>query len=398
MHKITIRIDNAVVDIAKLAMQPQGYLEPPETRIDVLKELPEILDFLAEHSDRLEPYSRLLPLNWPNYLAREFLSWLARSVDPNDKLAPAASATPPSFRHTILSAYQVRFENQPDATAPAQKILVTDTLDPNLDLDTFELTEIAFADQRIAIPPGLDHYETTLPITGQRCQACSPTSRPALDRATRTFTLTLQAVDPATGWFPDDPLLGLLYPDDATGRGQGSVSYVVKPLAGLPSGTVIENRATIIFDYNDPIDTPLVHNTLDAGTPTSQVDPLPATTTDSTVHGLLVGPGRGRRLGHRQLRPLRLRRRRRVLPADLRPGPPRPRPPSRVLPGHTYAFYTLARDNVGHVESPASHARRHDDDPGHDHGQCRARSDGERRRRRWTSRCRLYLPGRCLAT
>ena len=53
-------------------------------------------------------------------------------------------------------------------------------------------------------------------------------------------------------------------------------------MAGLPSGTVIQNQAKIVFDYNDPINTPLVKNTLDAGTPTSQVDPLPATTTDTT--------------------------------------------------------------------------------------------------------------------
>ena len=77
--------------------------------------------------------------------------------------------------------------------------------------------------------------------------------------------------DPATGTFPEDPLLGLLYPEDGTGRGVGSVSYTVTPKAGLSSGTVINNRARIVFDYNDPIDTPQVHNALDAAPPTSQV-------------------------------------------------------------------------------------------------------------------------------
>src|SRR4029453_12474301 len=67
------------------------------------------------------------------------------------------------------------------------------------------------------------------------------------------------------------PLLGLPYPNDATGRGEGSVSYAVRPRAGLPSGTVVENRARIYFDFNDPIDTPLVRNTLDAAGPTSRV-------------------------------------------------------------------------------------------------------------------------------
>ncbi len=99
-----------------------------------------------------------------------------------------------------------------------------------------------------------------------------------LDFDTRELHLTLQAIDPATGWFPEDPLVGLLYPNDESGRGQGHISYIVRPKAGLPSGTEITNRATIVFDYNDPIDTPLVLNTLDAETPTSSVDSLPITT------------------------------------------------------------------------------------------------------------------------
>ena len=31
----------------------------------------------------------------------------------------------------------------------------------------------------------------------------------------------------------EDPLTGFLYPDDATGRGAGSFSYIVRPKAGL---------------------------------------------------------------------------------------------------------------------------------------------------------------------
>ncbi|UCE27207.1 MAG: hypothetical protein JSW52_00175, partial [Candidatus Coatesbacteria bacterium] len=34
-------------------------------------------------------------------------------------------------------SYTVRFENMADATAPAQEVIVTDTLDENLDWSTF---------------------------------------------------------------------------------------------------------------------------------------------------------------------------------------------------------------------------------------------------------------------
>ena len=45
------------------------------------------------------------------------------------------------------------FENKSEATAPARLVSITDTLDPNLDLNTFELFEIAFASLFHVIQP-----------------------------------------------------------------------------------------------------------------------------------------------------------------------------------------------------------------------------------------------------
>ena len=36
-----------------------------------------------------------------------------------------------------------------------------------------------------------------------------------------------------------------------------SIVLRARSLAGLASGTVIQNQTTVVFDYNDPIDTPL---------------------------------------------------------------------------------------------------------------------------------------------
>ena len=130
----------------------------------------------------------------------------------------------------------------------------------------------------------------------------------------------------------------------------GSISYLVKPKAGLPSGTVIQNQAKIVFDYNDPINTPLVKNTLDAGTPTSQVGPLPATTTDTTFPVSWSGQDEAGGSGIAGY----------DLYVSVDGGAFFPLLTDTTdtstnftgLPGHTYAFYTLARDNVGHVETP----------------------------------------------
>ena len=61
--------------------------------------------------------------------------------------------------------YQIDFENSPTATAPAQQVVITETFDPNLNLNTFQLTEIAFGDTVLAIPPGSQDYQTTVPMT-----------------------------------------------------------------------------------------------------------------------------------------------------------------------------------------------------------------------------------------
>jgi uncharacterized repeat protein (TIGR01451 family) len=191
--------------------------------------------------------------------------------------------------------YEVRFENKSDATAPARLITVTDTLDPNLDLNTFELFEIAFANFTLSVPPGLDHYETRIALIGTNflgvcpevqglqmvrvnwpipCTVVDVQAGPDYD--TRQFKVTLSALDPLTGWYPEDLLVGLLAPEDGTGRGQGHVTYLVSTRGTLPTGTQIRNRANIVFDYNDPIDTPQVFNTIDSGAPTGSVAPLPA--------------------------------------------------------------------------------------------------------------------------
>ena len=120
-------------------------------------------------------------------------------------------------------------------------VTVTDTLAPDLDLSTFELTEIDFANQAIFVPPGLDSYSTSVPMTTPTGASIVVSVHASLDHSTRAWSLVLQVLDPVTGSYSDDPSVGLLYPEDGTNRGVGSISYLVKPLAGLASGTMIQN-------------------------------------------------------------------------------------------------------------------------------------------------------------
>jgi hypothetical protein len=94
-------------------------------------------------------------------------------------------------------------------------------------------------------------------------------------------TWTLSAVDPITGDIPSDPALGLLPPNDETNRGEGFVRYTIRPLLDRTTGTRIDATASIIFDFNETIETPPIFHTLDADAPATNVLALPSISVQS---------------------------------------------------------------------------------------------------------------------
>ena len=271
-----------------------------------------------------------------------------RSRDPNDKLAPAGFGDSGFIQTDTVLPYTVRFENFASATGAAALIVIEDKLDDDLDLSTFELTEIKLADETITIPPGLDHYEGTHPIEVDGHEILAQIDA-RLNYADRELSVRLTAVDPNTGWIPEDPSVGLLTPNEVPPEGDGHVSFVIAPKSGLPSGTEIANRASIIFDYNDPIVTPEVLNTLDAAPPTSSVVAPTEELLESTFEIEWTGQDDdgGSGIGSFDI----------FVSVDDAP----------VLlllndttgtsadfegeAGHNYCFFSVATDNVGHVEA-----------------------------------------------
>ena len=192
--------------------------------------------------------------------------------------------------------YRINFENDPDATAPAQDVTITNPLAANFDWSTFELTELAFGDRFIAVPPGTQHFTTTVQMTFNGV-SFEVHIEAGIRLATGEVYAHFWSLDPLTG-LPPTVDVGFLPPEDGTGRGQGHVSYTIRARAGLGTGTEIRNVAEITFDGQPPIATNLVdpHDpsqgtdpdreapiTLDADPPTSSVDALPAVTTTPNV-------------------------------------------------------------------------------------------------------------------
>ncbi len=110
--------------------------------------------------------------------------------------------------------YTVHFQNT--GNAPAINIHLQDTLDANLDLNTFQVINYS-------------HYNTTW-LTGNKLSFNFPNIQ--LPDSTSNFD-----------------------------GSQGFVQYRIKPLANLPAGTLIHNKASIYFDYNTPVVTNTITNT-----------------------------------------------------------------------------------------------------------------------------------------
>ena len=128
--------------------------------------------------------------------------------------------------------YRIDFENDATATAPAQQVVITDQLSPNLDWSTFELTEVGFGDTFISVPADSQHFQTTVPMT-YNGQTFEVQIEAGLDPGTGQVTAHFQSIDPATS-LPPDVLTGFLPPEDGTGRGQGYFSYTVSPRPACP--------------------------------------------------------------------------------------------------------------------------------------------------------------------
>jgi RHS repeat-associated protein len=208
--------------------------------------------------------------------------------DPNDIIGPSGPGADAILDNTTAatrfdgyvsgngsSAYQINFENEANASAPAQVVVITDQLDSHLDWSTFELGDFSFGGTVIQVPAGHSSYHTVVDATATLGVLVDFNA--SLNLNTGLVTWTLKSIDPTTGDVPIDPLTGFLPPNTSPPNGDAYVRYIVDPKGNVANGAVFSAQATITFDLEAPISTPLVHNTIDMAAPTSTVTALPAT-------------------------------------------------------------------------------------------------------------------------
>lgn len=187
------------------------------------------------------------------------------SDDPNEKVGPAGVGGQHLVRVEDELHYVIYFENKPEAGAPAQEVFITDNLDPDLDWSTFRLTEVTWGDQTIAVPENTVGFYTRHTVGDYRTaveKSWWVDVEMELDHGSGQVQWIFRTLDPQTGGLPFDPLAGFLPPNYDTGRGEGHVAFTIRPYAGSPDGTILTNKASIVFDTNEPIVTNEVANTI----------------------------------------------------------------------------------------------------------------------------------------
>lgn len=296
------------------------------------------------------------------------------SFDPNAKSGPSGNGA----EHYITGAdpltYLIQFENDADATAPVQELVVTDRLDPSkVDLSTFSFGPISIGRPAgsgggvltYAPLPGVSAITTTADyaiVDGPgdpdsdpddiivRIEATLNTTSGDPDEGLVTWTLT--AIDPLTGQLPVNPLRGFLFPNNAAPEGDGSVSFTVSARSGIASGTEITNSATIVFDANTPIVTPAWSNLVDFLAPSSAVNELPPTTTSTTFNVSWLGTDPTGAIDHYDI----FVRTNGGAWTPFLSNQTGTTAPFTGSVGNTYAFYSVATDLAGNVEAPPAAA------------------------------------------
>jgi len=273
------------------------------------------------------------------------------AADPNALVGPAGVGVQRWMSGAQALAYTIMFSNDSTATAPAQQVVVTEPLGPNANTSSLRLLGITIPNGtsapaiQVPIPPGafnptigLNNFTTNVDL--RPTQSLVVAVNASLNPSPQTLTWTFASIDPTTGLPPTSPLVGFLAP--GTGA---SVAFSVSPAAALATGAQVSEQAAVVFNANSPMNTKVWTNTLDSTPPVSQVKALPphscldfkvswsGTDTGSGIQDYTVyvsdtgGPFTAWQINS-----------------------PATSATYQGEDGHSYGFYSIARDRVGNLE------------------------------------------------
>jgi hypothetical protein len=176
------------------------------------------------------------------------------SWDPNEKRGSQGIAGYIAPDQRIV--YEILFENLATATAGAEEVLIEDTLPEALDPSTLEFFEVQVGNRRVGLPAGTNALNTQIDLRPERPVVVRIVSN--YDANTRKLSVRFSGIDPNTNDYYQE---GFLPPNTNPPQGEGAVRFHIRPRNDAESGTVIANRASIIFDPHLGANPPIVTNT-----------------------------------------------------------------------------------------------------------------------------------------
>lgn len=191
------------------------------------------------------------------------------SFDPNIKLGPASYNT----RHYIAAKeplnYTTYFENLATATAPAYRVVIKDTIDKSvLDIASFQFGAVGIGNETYPVFSAKDSFAMDIPVAG-RGVVCRVQGN--VDTAAGVVTWLFTSLDSSTMELIKDQANGFLPPNIDSINGRGYVAFTIGQKSTNTHLTAVSNKASIVFDFNAPIITPLWTNIVDTVKPQSQV-------------------------------------------------------------------------------------------------------------------------------
>lgn len=207
------------------------------------------------------------------------------SIDPNAKYGPVGYGTRHNIPKNTTLPYLITFENDPAALAPAQIVTITDYLDTSkVEPLSLQFGPVHFGHKLVAPPAGMNPFTVTVPYDVDNNPGTTADNiyvRVSGNVDQNPFSVTYGKVEwmfeslDAPGGTPPPISIGFLPPNITAPEGDGGVTFTVSQKANLAPGTLITNLASIVFDVNAPILTPVWTNRI-AVPSTLQIDRINA--------------------------------------------------------------------------------------------------------------------------
>ena len=241
---------------------------------DALNPFGPMCDGNAANAENSEPMPPSNPVKFPS------------SLDPNDILGYTSPGGTEHIGQNVRTlGYTIEFENDPVfATASALTVVVDNKIDSRVfDTASFRPVSLRIGKKTVNFDNENQNFVATIDMRPEINGVAQATV--AYNAESGALKLTIESLSPYTMELSDDITQGFL-PVNIDGEGIGEFSYSIDLRSGLADGQAIENKATIIFDTNEPIETPVWRNVLDYTLPQSRV--VSATSDDNMTYRVAV--------------------------------------------------------------------------------------------------------------